>query len=165
MELEIIRMVNRDGPEVLAVYEEGIATRQATFETSVPSWERWDAAHLAECRLVAWAEGILLGWAALSPTSRRKCYSGVAEVSVYVRGSARGQGIGTALLEGVIAESEARGFWTLEGATFPENTASLRLQARCGFREIGRRERIAKLDGVWRDTVLTERRSQRVGTE
>jgi phosphinothricin acetyltransferase len=165
MELEIIRMVNRDGPDVLAVYEEGITTRLATFETSVPSWERWDAAHLAECRLVAWEEGVLVGWAALSSTSRRKCYSGVAEVSVYVRGGARGRGIGTALLEQVITESEARGFWTLEGTTFPENTPSLRLQAHCGFREIGRRERIAMLDGVWRDTVLTERRSPRVGAQ
>ncbi len=164
MKLEIIRMDDRDGPDVLAVYEEGIATRQATFETSIPSWEQWKAAHLTECCFVAKAKGVLLGWASLSSTSSRKCYSGVAEVSVYVREKARGQGIGLALLEKIIAESEARGFWTLQGSTFPENTASLRLQARCGFREIGRRERIARLDGVWRNTVLTERRSGRVGT-
>ena len=163
MNFEIMRMDEHDSPEVLTVYEEGIATRQATFETSVPSWEQWESAHLTECRFVAKAEGILLGWAALSSTSHRKCYSGVAEVSVYVREKSRGQGIGEALLEKIIAESEASGFWTLQGVTFPENTISLRLQARCGFREIGRRERIAKLDGVWRDTVLTERRSQRVG--
>jgi phosphinothricin acetyltransferase len=164
MKFEIIPMEKQDGLEVLAVYEEGIATRQATFEIAVPSWEQWEEGHLYECRFVAKADGILLGWAALSATSHRKCYSGAAEVSVYVREKARGQGIGKALLQRIIVESEARGFWTLQGSTFPENTASLRLQARCGFREIGRRERIAKLEGVWRDTVLTERRSQRVGT-
>jgi L-amino acid N-acyltransferase YncA len=165
MNFEIIRMEGHDGPEVLAVYEEGIATRQATFETSVPSWEQWDAAHLADCRYVAKAGTILLGWAALSGTSHRQCYAGVAEVSVYVRASARGQGIGKALLEKIIADSEAKGFWTLQGSTFPENTASLRMQACCGFREIGRRERISKLDGIWRDTVLTERRSKNVGMD
>jgi len=160
--LVISGMSSQDWPEVLSVYEEGLATRQATFETSAPSWEHWDAAHLPSCRFVARAEGVILGWAALSPVSRRPCYLGVAEVSVYVRGSARGRGVGEALLQRLIAESEARGFWTLQGSTFPENAASLRLQARCGFREVGRRQRIAKLDGVWRDTVLTERRSQRV---
>ena len=165
MTLLISRMNGGDWPEVLAIYEQGIATRQATFELSAPSWEQFDATHLADCRLVARREDCVLGWAALSPESRRQCYSGVAEVSVYVRASARGQGVGTALLSQLIAESEALGLWTLEGATFPENTASLRLQARLGFREIGRRERVAKLDGVWRDTVLTERRSQCVGVE
>jgi L-amino acid N-acyltransferase YncA len=165
MEFEIGPMLDEDRPQVLAVYAEGIATRQATFETSVPSWEQWDAVHLAECRLVARGQGLVLGWAALGPVSGRRCYRGVAEVSVYVRGSTRARGTGRALLEQLIAESETRGFWTLQAATFPENTASLRLQARCGFREIGRRERIAKLDGEWRDTVLTERRSQRTGTE
>jgi phosphinothricin acetyltransferase len=164
MEFEIMRMDKGDGPEVLAVYEESIAARQATFETSLPSWEQWKASHLTECCFVAKAKGVLLGWAALRSTSSRRCYSGVAEASVYVCEKARGQGIGTALLEKIIAESEARGFWTIEGVTFPENTASLRLQAHCGFREVGRRERIAKLDGVWRDTVLTERRSRRAGT-
>ena len=164
MKFEIMRMDEGDGPEALAVYEEGIAARQATFETSLPSWEQWKAAHLTECRFVAKSGGVLLGWAALSSTSSRKCYSGVAEVSVYVREKARGQGIGKALLEKIVAESEATGFWTLQGVTFPENTASLRLQAHSGFREVGRRERVAKLDGVWRDTVLTERRSRRVGT-
>lgn len=107
----------------------------------------------------------VLGWGALSQVSRRECYIGVAEVSVYVRESARGQGVGRALLEHLVAASEAEGIWTLQGATFPENTASLRLQASCGFRVIGRRNRIAKMDGVWRDTVLTERRSGKVGAE
>jgi L-amino acid N-acyltransferase YncA len=159
MELDIVCMADMDTRDVLAIYDEGIAGRQATFETSAPSWEQWDTAHLPECRFVAKLHGIILGWAALSRMSSRQCYAGVAEVSVYVRSAAHGQGIGRALLEKIIAESESAGFWTLQGSTFPENTASLKLQARCGFREIGRRERIAKLDGLWRDTVLTERRS------
>lgn len=159
MDLDVDRMVDTDARDVLAIYEEGIAGRQATFETSLPSWEEWDSVHLFECRLVAKSKGTILGWAALSRTSPRQCYAGVAEVSVYVRSAAHGHGIGRVLLEKIIAESESAGFWTLQGSTFPENTASLKLQARCGFREIGRRERIAKLDGVWRDTLLTERRS------
>jgi phosphinothricin acetyltransferase len=158
-------MTSDDWPQVRAIYQEGIATRQATFEMDAPSWEEWDAAHLARCRLVARAEEGVLGWAALSPVSRRPCYSGVAELSVYVRASARGRGVGAALLNRLISDSEAEGIWTLQGATFPENAASLRLQARCGFRVVGRRERIARMDGVWRDTVLTERRSRKVGVE
>lgn len=158
-------MTEDDWPQVQAIYREGIATGQATFETDVPSWEQWDAGHLAGCRLVARGSESVLGWAALSPASPRECYAGVAEVSLYVRKSMRGQGVGRALLERLIVDSEAQGIWTLQGATFPENTASLRLQARFGFRVIGRRERIAQMDGVWRDTVLTERRSERVGVE
>ena len=157
-------MTAEDWPRVRAIYEEGIATGQATFETEAPSWEQWDSAHLPNGRVVA-REGVrLLGWGALSPLSRRQCYAGVAEASVYVSGSARGRGVGRALLEHLIAASEAQGIWTLQGATFPENTASLRLQERCGFRIVGRRERIAMMNGVWRDTVLTERRSGKVGT-
>jgi phosphinothricin acetyltransferase len=152
-----------DWPEVRSIYQEGIDTGQATFETQAPSWESWDAAHLSIARLVARESQSVLGWAALSPVSRRECYRGVAEVSVYVRLSQRGRGIGLALLGAVIAESERQGIWTLFGSTFPENEASLRLQERCGFRIIGRRERIAQLRGVWRDTVLTERRSKTVG--
>jgi phosphinothricin acetyltransferase len=158
-------MTPEDWPQVRAIYEEGIATRQATFETDAPSWEQWDAAHLTRCRLVARADEGVLGWAALSPVSRRRCYAGVAEVSVYVRASARGRGVGTALLGRLITDSEREGIWTLQGATFPDNAASLRLQARFGFRVVGRRERIARMDGVWRDTVLTERRSPRVGAD
>lgn len=120
-------------------------------------------AHLAACRLVARSGDVVLGWGALSPVSSRPCYAGVAEVSIYVRESLRGHGVGRALLEHLIAASEAEGIWTLQGATFPENTASLRLQASCGFRVVGRRERIAQMDGIWRDTVLTERRSRKVG--
>jgi L-amino acid N-acyltransferase YncA len=165
MDAVIDCMCEDDWPEVVAIYEQAIAERQATFETCAPSWEGWAAAHCAECRLVARVGGEIVGWAAISPVSRRQCYRGVAEVSVYVRQSARGRGVGAALLERLIVESEAHGYWTLQGATFPENTASLRLQASGGFRVVGRRERIARLDGVWRDTVLTERRSGQVGNE
>jgi phosphinothricin acetyltransferase len=158
-------MTPDDWPEVSAIYEEGIATGNATFEMGVPSWEQWDSAHLPFCRFVASDAGGLLGWAALSPVSRRLCYRGVAEVSIYVSEGGRGRGVGRALLEHLVEASEAAGLWTLQGSTFPENVASLRLQASCGFRVIGRRERIAQIDGQWRDTVLTERRSGNVGTE
>ena len=144
---------------------EGIVSGQATFETEAPAWEQWDAVHHSFGRLVARRGERVVGWAALSPVSRRRCYAGVAEVTVYVAANAQGQGFGRQLLEAVIAESERQGIWTLQGATFAENEASLRLQGRCGFREIGRRVRIAQLRGVWRDTVLTERRSSVVGAE
>jgi len=162
MGLRIERMTPDDWPDVRAIYKEGIATGLATFETAVPSWKAWDSARLPHSRLVA-REGVTLGWAALSPVSPRACYAGVAEVGVYVAASARGRGVGRALLEAVIESSEQHGIWTLQGATIAENAASLALQARCGFRVIGRREQIAKLQGVWRDTVLTERRSKIVG--
>lgn len=165
MSIAITPMTPADWEHVRAIYLEGIASGQATFETEAPSWEQWDAAHHSFGRLIARAEERVAGWAALSPVSRRKCYAGVAEVSVYVAASARGRGIGRLLLEAVIAEAERQGIWTLQGATFPTNEASLRLQRSCGFREIGRRERIAQLHGEWRDTVLTERRSTVVGAD
>jgi phosphinothricin acetyltransferase len=158
-------MTAGDWESVLAIYIEGIATGQATFETEPPTWEQWDAGHLAVARLVMRDGGQVIAWAALSPVSRRRCYAGVAEVSLYVAASHRGNLIGTRLLQALIAESERHGIWTLQGGTFPENTASLRLQERCGFRIVGRRERIGQLHGVWRDTVLTERRSTVVGAE
>jgi phosphinothricin acetyltransferase len=158
-------MTPADWDDVALIYGEGIATRNATFETEAPSWGQWDAAHLEDCRLVARDGNCVLGWAALSPVSRRHCYRGVAEVSVYVREGAHGRGVGRALLEHLVAASEAAGIWTLQGATFPENAASVRLQASCGFRVVGHRERIAQLDGVWRDTVLTERRSMIIGAD
>jgi L-amino acid N-acyltransferase YncA len=161
MPLRIEKMRIDDWPAVRAIYEEGIATGLGTFETAAPSWEQWNAARLAHSRFVAREQGVI-GWAALSPVSQRSCYAGVAEVGVYVAASARGQGVGRALLEAIIESSEAHGIWTLQGATIAENAASLALQERCGFRVIGRRERIARLDGVWRDTVLTERRSMKV---
>ena len=156
-------MTPADWEQARTIYLEGIATGQATFEVEAPSREQWDAAHHPFGRLVARRDGQVDGWAALSPVSRRRCYAGVAEVSVYVAADHRGRGIGRTLLMAVIAESERQGIWTLQGATFPENEASLRLQRACGFREIGRRERIAQLRGVWRDTILTERRSAIVG--
>jgi phosphinothricin acetyltransferase len=148
---------------VRSIYEEGLAGRQATFETSAPDWPAWDAAHLARCRIAAREGSTVLGWAALSPVSRRAVYSGVAEVSVYVAGQARGQGIGRRLLEELIRQSEAAGIWTLQASIFPENTASTRLHEACGFRLLGRRERIARHHGVWRDTILYERRSRVTG--
>ena len=153
-----------DWPEVCAIYEEGIATGLATFEIGAPTWEAWNAAHLPHSRLVA-REQTISGWAALSPVSRRACYAGVAEVGIYVAAAVRGRGIGFGLLRAVIESSEAHGIWTLQGATIAENTASLTLQAKCGFRVVGRRERIGKLNHVWRDTILTERRSSKVGVD
>ena len=150
-----------DWREISRIYAEGIATRNATFETDVPTWEDWDAAHLAEHRLVAVETGEVAGWIALAPVSSRYCYAGVAEISAYVAEKARGQGIGAALLESVIESAEAAGIWTLETGVFPENAPSLALLKRFGFREVGVRERIGKLDGVWRDVVLLERRSDR----
>ncbi len=151
---------------VLAIYREGIATRNATFETTAPDWERWDGGHHPFARFAALGEGReVLGWAALSPVSRRAVYSGVAEVSVYVGESARGKGVGALLLESLIEGSETGGIWTLQAGIFPENRASLAIHRRFGFREVGVRERIGCLDGVWRDVVLLERRSERVGRE
>jgi len=163
MRFVIDALTPADWERVRAIYLEGIATGQATFETDAPTWEAWDAGHLPFGRLAARSDGELAAWAALSAVSRRACYAGVAEVSVYVSGAARGQGIGRALLEALIVSAEDHHIWTLQGGTFPENAASLRLQASCGFRIVGRRERIGRLAGIWRDTVLTERRSCRVG--
>jgi len=154
-----------DWPSVRAIYLEGIATGEATFETEAPSWEEWDAAHLSFARLVARAGDNVRGWAALSPVSRRRAYAGVAEVSLYVAGESRSRGVGRALLERLIQAAEQNGIWTLQAAIFPENAATLALHKRCGFREIGRRERISTLNGSWRDTILLERRSQTVGAD
>ena len=141
------------------IYEAGVATRNATFEMAVPAWEEWDARHLPRPRLVAVEGGAVVGWAALSPASARACYAGVAEDSVYVAPGRQGRGVGQALLEELVARSEADGIWTLQTSIFPENRASLALHQRCGFRVVGVRERIGQLDGVWRDTVLLERRA------
>jgi phosphinothricin acetyltransferase len=147
---------------VRAIYEEGIRGGDATFETETPSWEQWDAAH-PELRLVADREGAIVGWAALSPSSARHCYRGVGEVSVYVAEQARGVGLGRVLLDELVRRSEQDGYWTLNAGVFPENDASIRLHKACGFREIGFRERIGELHGVWRDVVSLERRSTVVG--
>ncbi len=149
-----------DWPEVARIYREGIETGNATFETEVPSWEEWDASHLTAHRFAAERDGRVVGWVALLPVSSRECYSGVAEVSLYVSEEARSQGVGRVLLTSAIEGAERGGIWTLQTSVFPENEASLRLLRRFGFREVGRRERIGRLHGIWRDTVLVERRSE-----
>lgn len=159
MNFVIEPMIAADKDAVLAIYQEGIETGLATFETAVPTWEIWNAGHLANSRFVARRAGQVIGWAALSPVSSRCVYQGVAEVSVYVAAAARGQGVGKALLQTLISASEGDNLWTLQASLFPENEASLALHRACGFRVIGRRERIAQLHGVWRDTLLLERRS------
>jgi L-amino acid N-acyltransferase YncA len=161
----IERMQPADWAQVRTIYEAGIATGLATFETWAPDWAQWDADHLTDCRLVARADDTVIGWAALLPISRRQVYVGVAEVSVYVAPNAQGQGVGNDLLAGLILASEHHALWTLQASVFPENKASLALHRKHGFREIGRRERIARLRGVWRDTILLERRSRMVGIE
>ena len=145
------------------IYEEGIATRNATFETFAPSWEDWNGAHLKNCRLVAVQGDQMVGWAALTPVSDRCVYAGVAEISVYVAEKARGKKIGSMLLRQLIAESEKEGLWTLQAGIFPENKASIAMHERNGFTIIGKRQRIGKMDNVWRDTLLLERRSETVG--
>jgi len=149
----------RDWPAVAAIYAEGIATRNATFETEVPSWEDWDGTHLQAPRLVAELDGEVAGWAALSPVSERCCYAGVTEDSVYVADRARGEGLGSTLLRSLVERAELAGIWTVQTGIFPENTASVALHERCGFRVVGVRERLGLLDGAWRDVLLLERRS------
>lgn len=153
-----------DWPAVAAIYAEGIAGGDATFETEVPTWERWDAAHLAEPRLVAdETSGAVAGWAAVSPVSTRAAYAGVVEHSVYVAAAARGRGVGRRLLDALIAETERAGIWTLQGGVFPENEASLALHRAAGFRVLGVRERPGHAHDRWRDVVLLERRSSVAG--
>ena len=152
----------QDWPAVAAVYEEGIATKLATFETAAPAWADWDAAHHAAHRLVADEDSEVVGFAALAPVSSRCVYEGVAEESVYVAERARGRGIGRALLEALVTGSERDGIWTLQAGIFPENRASLALHHACGFRTVGIRVRIGRLDGAWRDVVLLERRTEEI---
>ena len=149
-----------DWPEVSRIFGEGIATGNATFETEVPSWEEWDAAHLDEHRFVAEQERRVVGWIALGRVSPRACYAGVAEVSAYVGEKARGEGVGAELLAALVESSERAGIWTLQTGVFPENERSLGLLQRFGFRAIGTQDRIGRLHGVWRDVVLLERRSE-----
>jgi L-amino acid N-acyltransferase YncA len=160
--LTIRELLPDDWPAVRAIYEAGIRGGNATFETETPSWERWDAAH-PRLRLVAERDGVVVGWAALSPASSRRCYRGVGDVSVYVAGEARGSGVGRELLERLVERSEQAGYWTLTAGVFPENEASLRLHRACGFREVGVRELLGESGGVWRDVILLERRSRVVG--
>lgn len=150
-------------PIVKKIYEEGIATGNATFQLVAPEWNEWDNNHLPHSRIIAKEADTILGWAALTPVSGRCIYAGVAEVSVYVSDSARGKGFGNLLLEKLIEESEANNTWTLQAGIFPENMASISLHKKYGFRVVGRRERIGKMNGIWRDTMLLERRSEKVG--
>lgn len=163
MQIQYTELLPAHWAAVKQIYEEGIATGNATFQNTVPSWEEWDAAHLPHSRLIALYNESVVGWAALTPVSGRCVYAGVGEVSVYVSASARGMGIGKGLLQKLIAESEANGIWTLQAGIFPENSASLQIHHHCGFRTIGIREKIGKMNGRWRDTVLLERRSNLVG--
>jgi L-amino acid N-acyltransferase YncA len=158
--MQLRELRDEDWPEVTAIYEQGIAGRNATFETAAPDWSEWDRSHLEGHRLVALEDGRVVGWAALSPVSDRCCYEGVAENSVYVDSSAHGRGIGKALLEQLVADAEQSGIWTIQTGVFPENAASVALHLRCGFRVVGLRERLAQLDGVWRDVLFLERRSE-----
>lgn len=163
--ISIKPMTRESWPQVAKIYESGIATGNATFQTEVPDWESWDRAHRRDCRLIAIIDNKIVGWAALTPVSGRCVYSGVAEVSVYVDPGFRGKGVGNMLMESLIKESEQCGIWTLQSGVFPENKESLRLHQKNGFRIVGIRQRIGKMDNRWRDTVLLERRSDSVGID
>jgi L-amino acid N-acyltransferase YncA len=158
-DIGIRSFVDTDWPAVAAIYAEGIATGNATFETETPAFERWSATHPAEHRFVATQNGEVVGWIALSPVSDRCAYAGVGEHSVYVAERARGQGIGRRLIETLISHSDAAGIWTIQSGIFPENVSSIQLHLRCGFRVVGTRERLGQMHGVWRDVVLMERRA------
>jgi L-amino acid N-acyltransferase YncA len=160
--LRVDALAPADWPAVAEIYRQGIEDGDATFETAVPSWDEWDASHLRRHRLVARVGGEVDGWAALAPVSDRCAYRGVAWDSVYVRRGARGQGIGRLLLERLVHAADAAGLWTLQAGIFPENSASISLHQRCGFRIVGVRERLGRQDGSWRDVVLLERRSPAV---
>ena len=152
-----------DSQRILDIYRMGLNTRNATFETTVPTWKDWDVTHLPHSRFVYIENNMVLGWCALSPVSKRQAYAGVAEISVYVDTYELGKGIGSNLMEALITSSEKHGIWTLYSSVFPENKATLKLHHNFGFRIIGTREKIAKLDNQWRDTVILERRSIKVG--
>ena len=163
MDYSVEKMRAEDWEAVRAIYLEGIATGLSTFETEAPPWEEWDRNHLPACRLVARTADRVIGWVALSPVSQRRVYAGVADESIYVAASARGTGVGTALLKAVIAESARAGIWSLQAGIFRENRSSIALHQRCGFREIGYQESKGMLHGVWHDVVLMERRSVVIG--
>lgn len=162
-QIEITGMEVIDWPAVAEIYAEGIATGDATFQQTVPSWEEWDAAHMKACRIAAKFDSAVSGWAALTPVSGRCVYAGVAEVSVYVSARFRGKSLGKQLLQHLVVASERESIWTLQAGIFPENLASLAIHEQFGFRIVGKRERIGKMHGRWRDTILLERRSVTVG--
>ncbi|GFZ33862.1 N-acetyltransferase [Clostridium zeae] len=164
MEYKIEEMKPSDWDQVLEIYLEGIRTGLATFQTEAPTWEAWDKGHLKSCRLVLKSDDDIAGWVALSPTSSRACYEGVVEASIYINEKYRGKGLGTILLTEVIKQSEDNGIWSIYCAIIRENTKSIEMHKKCGFREIGIREKIAKMpNGIWHDVVIMERRSKVVG--
>jgi L-amino acid N-acyltransferase YncA len=163
MKIEIRSLEQKDWISVAGIYREGIETGNATFQKEIPSWDEWNSAHLKKCRIVAYLGDEITGWAALTPVSGRFVYAGVAEVSVYVLDKFKGQKIGTRLLDILISESEEEGIWTLQASIFRENVASLKLHKNHGFREVGYREKIGQMEGLWRDTILLERRSMKTG--
>ncbi|GKW07615.1 GNAT family N-acetyltransferase [Pectobacterium carotovorum] len=160
--VSVREMNDDDWPAVRDIYQEGIATGNATFQTVPPEWQEWDSSHLRECRYVAYTENGVLGWAALSAYSQRHAYRGVAELSIYVAARCQGSGVGKALLSELIRGSESAGFWTLIAGIFPENRASISLHLVQGFREVGCREKVGEMHGVWRDVLIFERRSHAV---
>ncbi len=164
MDFTIEEMKASDWVQVSAIYLSGIKTGIATFQSEVPSWEEWNNDHLKSCRIVARFGNSVLGWAALSPTSSRCVYAGVAEVSIYIDEDHKGHGVGTALLKALIEHSEEEGIWTLQSGIIKENSSSINLHKKCGFRELGIREKVGKMgNGKWHDVVLMERRSKLVG--
>ncbi|MEP2278063.1 N-acetyltransferase family protein [Maribacter sp.] len=164
-DITIRTMLSTDWESVAKIYQEGIATGIATFETNVPTYETWNSAHMSTCRFVAENKDDILGWVALSPVSNRCVYGGVAEISVYISSNSRGKGLGKLLLEHVIATSEQEGIWTLQSGVFPTNYGSIKVHQATGFRMIGKRERIGKLHGKWVDNLLFERRSSVIGVD
>lgn len=157
--IAVVPLCDEHADEVLAIYQAGLDTGNASFETTAPAWDRWDAAHLPRHRFVALAAERVVGWVAASPVSARPVYAGVLEHSIYIAPGSHGHGIGRALLDTYVAATEAAGVWTLQTGIFPENQASLALHHRAGFRTVGRRERIGQHHGRWRDVLLLERRS------
>ena len=164
-EISIQMMTAGDWPDVARIYAEGLETGNATFQQVVPTWEEWNSGHLYSCRLIAVVENTIAGWAALSPVSSRPVYAGVAEVSVYIGKDFRSRKIGDCLMKRLIAESEKEGLWTLQSSIFRENEASIKLHEKYGFRTMGYREKVGKMNGIWRDTVIMERRSKVVGVD
>lgn len=163
--MNIEKMQPGDWEQVAAIYQEGINTGNATFETQCPPWEVWDEKHRKDCRFVARENEKVAGWVALSGVSVRPVYAGVCEVSIYIADAFKGRGVGSLLMQALIDASVAHGIWMLQAAIFPENTASIHLHEKFGFRQVGIREKIGKRNGVWRDNVFLERRSHSVGTD
>ncbi|GJM61871.1 N-acetyltransferase family protein [Persicobacter diffluens] len=163
--MEIIEILPEHWEEVSRIYQQGMDTGNATFQKTAPKWEEWNASHLEKCRLVGIEEGEVVGWAALSPVSSRCVYAGVTEVSIYIAAEYHGRGFGSQLMKALIQTSETVNIWTLQSGIFPENEGSIHLHLKHGFRKLGIRERVGKMEGRWRDVVLMERRSEVVGVE